>query len=160
MTGLFASIEAMVPALRRYAVAMLSDQGEADEVVQACLADAVGRLRAPRNEAELRARLFAYVYRQLTTRLRPRRPRCPSASARTPRGPTTSTELTGALGQLPLEQRSVIFLISVEDLSYAAVAKVMGMPITAVMSLLAAGRERLRQSMGGSGTSGSPGRVP
>jgi RNA polymerase sigma-70 factor (ECF subfamily) len=108
----------------------------------------------------LRARLFAGVYRQLITRLRHRRPRGSPSSARPGGDPTTSTALTGALGQLPLEQRSVIFLISVEDLSYAAVAEVMGMPIAAVMSLLAAGRERLRQSMGGSGTSGSPGRVP
>jgi RNA polymerase sigma-70 factor (ECF subfamily) len=139
---------------------MLSDQGEADDVVQACLADAIGRLRPLGDEAELRARLFAAVYRRLSARLRLRRSRPSSTPARAADSPTTSAELTGALGRLPLEQRSVIFLISVEDLSYAAVAEVMGMPSAAIMSLLSAGREQLRQSTGGGGKSGSPGRVP
>jgi DNA-directed RNA polymerase specialized sigma24 family protein len=158
MTGLFGSLEAMVPALRRYAAAMLADQGKADEVVQACVADAIGRLRTPLDGAELRVRLFGAVYRQLTARSRFQRPHGPSRWARTPDSPLTSTELTGALSRLPLEQRSVIFLISVEDLSYAAVAEVMTMPIAAIMSLLGRAREQLRQSVG-SGAFASPQRV-
>ena len=42
------------------------------------------------------------------------------------------------------EQRSVLLLVSVEDLSYAQVAEVLSIPIGTVMSRLARARERLR----------------
>ena len=44
-----------------------------------------------------------------------------------------------------MDQRSVILLVSVEDLSYADAASVLGVPVGTVMSRLARGRERLRQ---------------
>jgi RNA polymerase sigma-70 factor (ECF subfamily) len=54
-------------------------------------------------------------------------------------------DLIKALNQLPVEQQTVILLVSVEDLSYAETAQVLGIPIGTVMSRLARGRERLRQ---------------
>jgi RNA polymerase sigma-70 factor, ECF subfamily len=54
-------------------------------------------------------------------------------------------DLVDALNRLPDEQRSVLLLVSVEDLSYAEAASVLGIPIGTVMSRLARGRERLRQ---------------
>jgi RNA polymerase sigma-70 factor (ECF subfamily) len=54
-------------------------------------------------------------------------------------------DLLRGLDQLPVEQRTVILLVSVEDLSYAEAANVLGIPIGTVMSRLARGRERLRQ---------------
>jgi RNA polymerase sigma-70 factor (ECF subfamily) len=53
---------------------------------------------------------------------------------------------------LPEEQRSVLFLVSVEDLTHRAVAQVVDVPLGTVMSHLARGRERLQQIMG----SGAP----
>ena len=50
-----------------------------------------------------------------------------------------------ALGSLPEEQRSVLFLVVVEDLSYSEVAEVLAIPIGTVMSRLARARERLRR---------------
>ena len=68
----------MIPPPRRYAVAMLTDQSEADDVVEACMADAIGWLRPPPlDDTALRIRLFGAVYRQLIarSRLRPARDR-------------------------------------------------------------------------------------
>ena len=53
-------------------------------------------------------------------------------------------ELMAALHTLPDEQRAVLLLVSVEDLSYAQAAVVLGVPVGTVMSRLARGRERLR----------------
>jgi RNA polymerase sigma-70 factor (ECF subfamily) len=54
-------------------------------------------------------------------------------------------DLLRGLNQLPVEQRTVILLVSVEDLSYAEAASVLDIPVGTVMSRLARGRERLRQ---------------
>ena len=50
---------------------------------------------------------------------------------------------------LPEEQRAVLLLVSLEDLSYEQVAKVLGIPVGTVMSRLSRARSRLRELMGG-----------
>jgi RNA polymerase sigma-70 factor (ECF subfamily) len=57
-------------------------------------------------------------------------------------------DLQRGLAALPEEQRSAILLVSVEDLSYAEAAQVLGVPVGTVMSRLNRGRERLRQYTG------------
>jgi RNA polymerase sigma-70 factor (ECF subfamily) len=49
-----------------------------------------------------------------------------------------------AIERLPPDHRSVLLLISVEDLSYAEAAKVIGVPVGTVMSRLSRAREQLR----------------
>ena len=61
-------------------------------------------------------------------------------------------DLLRALKCLPLEQRTVVLLVSVEDLSYAEVARVLGIPIGTVMSRLFRARERLREMTEGQAT--------
>jgi len=57
-------------------------------------------------------------------------------------------DLLRAFAILPEEQRSVLLLIGVEDLSYEEAARVLGVPIGTVMSRLSRGRERLRRLTG------------
>jgi RNA polymerase sigma-70 factor (ECF subfamily) len=56
-------------------------------------------------------------------------------------------DLLRAFGALPEDQRAVLLLIGVEDLSYQEAARVLGVPIGTVMSRLSRGRERLRRSI-------------
>ena len=58
-------------------------------------------------------------------------------------------DLLRAFSALPEEQRAVLLLIAVEDLSYEEAARVLGVPIGTVMSRLSRGREKLRHRMHG-----------
>jgi len=155
MNGFLTSLEQAVPALRRYALAMLSDQRGADDVVQTCLARALDRPLERSEAARLRVWLLAVMYRELLARSRPRRRGRFSSPIGNIVSAAASTELSRAFGGLPLEQRSAVFLISVEDLSYAAAAEVMGTSTMTIVNLLKGGREQLRQAVG-AGASGVP----
>jgi RNA polymerase sigma-70 factor (ECF subfamily) len=53
-------------------------------------------------------------------------------------------EVLLAIERLPPDHRSIILLISVEDLSYVEAAQVLGIPLGTVMSRLSRAREQLR----------------
>ena len=148
MNGYLTSLEEAVPALRRYALAMLPSGRDADDIVRRCLAKAIGRLHEAGDAAGMRVWLFAMMYRELARRGRQRRWGRLLSSFGNNVSAMASTELARAFGGLPLEQRSAMFLISVEDFSYAAAAEVMGMPTMTLVDLLKAGREQLRRSTG------------
>lgn len=58
-------------------------------------------------------------------------------------------DLDRCLQGLPAEQREVLLLVCVEDLSYQETAQVLGVPIGTVMSRLSRARERLGALMQG-----------
>jgi RNA polymerase sigma-70 factor (ECF subfamily) len=157
--GVLARIEACIPALRRYATALLRNRDEADDLVHDCLVRALDKLHTRREEADVRAWLFTIMHHHFISQIRRRR------SRPTPEPLDESHEsavglrpvqedalhwrdLQRGLALLPEDQRSVILLVSVEDLSYAQAAEVLGVPVGTVMSRLARGRERLRQHTG------------
>jgi RNA polymerase sigma-70 factor (ECF subfamily) len=53
------------------------------------------------------------------------------------------------LRSLPVEQREVVLLVAVEQLTYEQVSRALGIPIGTVMSRLSRARERMRQLLGG-----------
>jgi RNA polymerase sigma-70 factor (ECF subfamily) len=135
------------------------DREAADDLVQDTLERALSNWNLRRNQGNLRGWLYTILYnRFLSNQHRTRR-----------RGPhdalTEDTELPGrdggqhsalehrdllrAFAALPEEQRTVLLLVGVEDLSYQEAARVLGVPIGTVMSRLSRGRERLRRSMHG-----------
>jgi RNA polymerase sigma-70 factor (ECF subfamily) len=154
--GVLARIEACIPALRRYAAALLRSRDDADDLVHDCLVRALDKLHTRRDDADVRAWLFAIMHNLFISQLR-------RAKVRPAGDPLDETheasisvrpdqesslqwrDLIRGLNALPVEQRSVILLVSVEDLSYADAAAVLGIPVGTVMSRLARGRERLRQ---------------
>lgn len=146
-----------MPRLRRYARAMLGDRTAADDLVQDTLERAWSRLAQWRAGSDLRAWLFSIMHNLRVDQLR--RPALPTESMDEAafEVPTRATQndrlevmdIESALRQLPDEQRAVLLLIALEEMSYAEVAVALDIPVGTVMSRLSRGRERLRQIMGG-----------
>ena len=154
-----AQIEACIPALRRYATALLRNRDEADDLVHDCLVRALDKLHTRREDAAVRAWLFTIMHHHFISQTRRRRsrptPESLDESHENAVGLRPAQEdalhwrdLQRGLLLLPEEQRSVILLVSVEDMSYAEAAQVLGVPVGTVMSRLARGRERLRHHTG------------
>jgi RNA polymerase sigma-70 factor (ECF subfamily) len=61
----------------------------------------------------------------------------------TPEDALRHDDILTAVGQLPDEQRSVLLLVSIEDVSYAEAGHILDIPIGTVMSRLARARARL-----------------
>ena len=153
-----ALIEPHIPALRRYAWALCRDGHQADDLVQDCLERALGAWHLRRVEGSVRAWLFAILHNGfLSGRRRDGRrgPHAPLEEADEPGQEATQEDrlvmrnVVTALGTLPDDQRAVLLLVGVEDLSYAEAAHVLGVPIGTVMSRLSRGRERLRRAVEG-----------
>src|SRR5712672_618019 len=64
------------------------------------------------------------------------------------------------LARLPEDQRAVLLLVAVEDLSYADAARVLDIPVATVMSRLSRARERLQQEIEGAADNISTNVVP
>jgi RNA polymerase sigma-70 factor (ECF subfamily) len=155
-------IEAHIPGLRRFARALLrGDRQSADDLVQDCLERALSRWHLRRAEGNVRGWLYTILYnRFLSDKHRQRRrgvpdPLITGAEAKLPgieggqEWALEHRDLLRAFAALPEEQRSVLLLVGVEDLSYEQAARVLGVPIGTVMSRLSRGRERLRHYMNG-----------
>jgi RNA polymerase sigma-70 factor, ECF subfamily len=162
-----ALIEPHIPGLRRFACARLrGDRHSADDLVQDCLERALSRWHQRRTDGDVRGWLYTILYNRFLSDQHRRRRRgmhnalVEVAEAELPGvegGQNSALEhrdLLRAFATLPEEQRSVLVLIAVEDLSYEEAARVLGVPIGTVMSRLSRGRERLRHLMNGEVNSG------
>jgi RNA polymerase sigma-70 factor (ECF subfamily) len=58
-------------------------------------------------------------------------------------------DLDRGLAALSPDQREVVLLVALEDMTYAEVARALGIPIGTVMSRLSRAREKLRRLMEG-----------
>jgi RNA polymerase sigma-70 factor, ECF subfamily len=155
-------IEAHIPGLRRFACALMrGDRQSADDLVQDCLERALSRWHLRRAEGDVRGWLYTILYnRFLSEKNRQARRGAPDALQEVAEAEMPGVDggqnwalehrdLLRAFAALPEEQRSVVVLIGVEDLSYLQAARVLGVPIGTVMSRLSRGRERLRHYMNG-----------
>jgi RNA polymerase sigma-70 factor, ECF subfamily len=145
-----------VPALRRYAWSLLRSPDDADDLVHDCLVRALDKLGTRHEDADIRAWLFTIMHNLFVSQYRRGKTR-PAAESLDETHESAGSlrpsqedglhwrDLLRGLERLPEEQRSVVLLVSVEDLSYAETAAVLGVPIGTVMSRLARGREKLRQ---------------
>jgi RNA polymerase sigma factor (sigma-70 family) len=149
-----------VPRLRRYARALAGNRDDADDLVQDTLERAwskAGLWRGGGQVRDMRAWLFSVMHNLHVDGIR--RPKLatvlmdddtPEVAAPPTQGERLAVlDLQGALDLLPVEQKEIVLLIALEDMSYADVAATLGIPIGTVMSRLSRGRERLRALMEG-----------
>jgi RNA polymerase sigma-70 factor (ECF subfamily) len=141
-----------IPRLRRYARALAGDQHAADDLVQDTVERAINKRHLWRPGSDLRAWLFAIMHNVFINQLRARQahPEAAIDENELPVVPSVQgarleiRDLESALALLPTEQREIVLLVGLEQLSYAEVAKALDIPIGTVMSRLFRGRERLR----------------
>jgi RNA polymerase sigma-70 factor, ECF subfamily len=151
---LHAQIEALIPRLRRYARAMVRDPVAADDLVQDCLARALGKIHLWQKGTDLRAWLFTILHNQYISRARrAARERESIELQRDNLEPAFSPnqtvrlelrDLERAIAKLSEEQRTVILLIGLEGMGYEEVATVLNLPVGTVRSRVSRGRETLR----------------
>lgn len=146
-----------LPALRRYARVLTGDAWAADDLVQDTLERALAKSALWRGVSDMRAWLFGMMHNLHVDGVRRPKLHTVILDDDTPEVPVAATQgeslavmdLQAALEKLPVEQREIILLIALEDMSYAEVAATLGIPIGSVMSRLSRGRERLRSLMEG-----------
>ena len=143
-----------IPNLRRYARALVGDREGADDLVQDTLERAVRKFHLWR-PGDLRAWLFSIMHNVFVNQLKARKIAYEveiddNIAAPVPTAtPMDLMDLDRALGHISPEQREVVLLVALEDMTYAEVARALGIPIGTVMSRLSRGRERLKRLMDG-----------
>jgi RNA polymerase sigma-70 factor (ECF subfamily) len=150
------SMVELIPRLRRYARALAGDRTAADDLVQDTLERALAKLHLYRRGTDLRAWLFTVMHNVYVNQLRAARPGAQldeempelAQPSRASEG-LELRDLDRAIRRLPPEQREVLLLVVLEDMSYEQTAGTLGIPIGTVMSRLARAREKLRAMLSG-----------
>lgn len=145
-----------IPSLRRYAIALLRDRTLADDLVQDTLERGLKKYSLFQSGSDLRAWLFTIMHNLFVNQL-PRTklwlhnspPEDVISGTDLAEEMVTARDFMQALQWLTAEQRSIILLVGLEQLSYEQAAQVLDLPVGTVMSRLARARERLRQLMNG-----------
>ncbi|MGJ7521187.1 sigma-70 family RNA polymerase sigma factor [Variovorax sp. LT1P1] len=147
---------AHIPSLRRYARALTGDAWAADDLVQDTLERACVKWRLWTAGTDLRAWLFTLMHNVFANQVRRAPPRAVvdiDDIGHTLRGSDTGLDRTLDLQRclllLPDDQRAVLLLVALEDLSYAEVARILTIPVGTVMSRLSRARARLHALMEG-----------
>ncbi|MCA1442567.1 RNA polymerase sigma factor [Ensifer sp. IC4062] len=151
---------AFLPNLRRFAISLCGSRDIADDLVQAACERALAG--AERFEAGTRfdAWMFRilrnlwidHVRRQKTAGVQDdiseRQDIAGAHGEREAEARLTLKTVAQAIADLPNEQREVLLLVCVEELSYREAADVLGIPIGTIMSRLARARKNLAEAAG------------
>jgi RNA polymerase sigma-70 factor, ECF subfamily len=152
-------LEALIPRLRRYALALTRrDVVQADDLVQNCLVRAVAKQHQWMPGTDLRAWLFTILHNQYVDDVRRSvqegsvLPIEDVASVLPIRSSALSSlelrDLEVAMGKLRNEFRQVILLVGLEGMTYDEVAAVLQIPVGTVRSRISRGRNQLRRLLG------------
>ncbi len=146
-------IEPLIPALRRYAYALVREHAAADDLVQDTLEKALLHWAQRRSDGDLRAWLFTILRNLHIGAHRQSQRRGVPVAIDDADIPETAADqdtileandVLTAIDQLPEEQKSLLLLVGVEDFSYDEAARILSLPLGTVMSRLSRARQKLR----------------
>ena len=149
-----------LPNLRRFAISLCRSRQTADDLVQA----ACERARARADRIEPGSRFDAWMFRILRNLwidqlrrqktagvqddIEDRHDLVGSSGDRVVEARLTLKSVSEAIAELVDEQREVLLLVCVEELSYRDAADVLGVPVGTVMSRLARARKNISAATG------------
>jgi RNA polymerase sigma-70 factor (ECF subfamily) len=148
---------ACIPRLRRYARALMGNRASADDLVQDTMERGWSKLSSWRRGSDMRAWLFGIMHNLYVDQVRKASVPIETFDENTPEPSINAPQadrleirdMESALGMLPAEQREILLLVALEEMTYEEVAATLRIPIGTVMSRLSRGRERLRAIMEG-----------
>jgi RNA polymerase sigma-70 factor (ECF subfamily) len=148
---------ACIPRLRRYARALVGDRAGADDLVQDTVERGWAGLSGWQGGSDMRAWLFSIMHNVRIDQVRRPSLSTESLNEETSMPATHGSPWSGlemrdmetALRALPEEQREILLLVALEQLSYDEVAQTLNIPIGTVMSRLSRAREKMRVNMEG-----------
>jgi RNA polymerase sigma factor (sigma-70 family) len=148
-------IVALLPRLRRFALALTHHGADADDLVQLTVERALVRAAQFRPGTSLASWMFGIMRNawldELRVRTRHDRLFAPEEAAATVGVSEQHAErlaTQSAMARLPEEQRIAVALVLVEGLAYREAAEVMQVPIGTLTSRLARGRAALQEMLG------------
>jgi RNA polymerase sigma-70 factor, ECF subfamily len=155
-SALHRDIECVLPNLRRYARSLTHDAVDADDLLQECLARALGKLHLWKVGTDLRAWLFRILHNQYVSQIR--RAARQGTDVDWSEYESTLTcapgqiehleirDLVRALRSLPEQQRTAVLMIGLTSDYYEA-ASACKVPVGTIRSRLSRGRKNLRALM-------------
>ncbi len=155
----------LLPNLRRYALSLCRSADIADDLVQLTCQKALSNRRGFQQGTRMDAWLFRILRNSWIDMVRRKRGEGQSididdaydlpgaAGAETVENRLLLDRTLKAIHELPEEQREVLLLVCVEELSYKETAEVLDVPIGTVMSRLARARKQLAALLGINGDS-------
>ena len=149
-------IERVLPNLRRYARSLTRDVVDADDLVQECLARALGKLHLWKGGTDFKAWLIRILHNEYVSRVRRAARRGTAIDWSQDESSLTCApdqiehleirDLVRALKALPEQQRTAVLLISLSSDYYEA-ASACKVPVGTIRSRLSRGRKTLRALM-------------
>lgn len=146
-----------IPNLRRYAIALTSTSAcHADDLVQDTLERALIKHTLWMRNTNLRAWLFTIMHNLFINQVSKsslyvfediQEHESIESTVNDPAQDYFAVQLKMHMENLPIKQKEVMLLVSLEGFSYEEVAKILDIPMGTVMSRLHRSREKLRQTL-------------
>ncbi|WP_279483059.1 sigma-70 family RNA polymerase sigma factor [Aureimonas sp. SK2] len=153
---------AQLAPLRRYALSLTRDRGDAEDLVHDALVKAMEGERTFRPGRDARAWLFSILHntfvdrrRRQATRAGVEAPQADGLDVALPASQDMALRLQDvrrAFLSLPEEQRAALHLVAIEGLPYEDAAAALGIPVGTLVSRVSRARAQLRAMDGDEGT--------
>lgn len=149
-----ANIEENLPTLKRYALSLVRDPTQAEDLVQECAAKALAKAHLYTPNTNLRAWLYTILHNQFVTDCR-RQSTTPSGvdpdmGSKTPAVTANQSfsymigTVEQAIAKLPSDQATILWLAGIEGWSYREISGRLGLPVGTVKSRCSRAREALQ----------------